>query len=285
LEQTHLYLITDQQSRYKDKNILRRFRHVKDNNCPHTHNQLDLCCKTAKELELFYQLLEEKADLSWLCRFDDDQYVNLNNLYDYLSKFDASHSYYIGRTSITQRLRAVKANRTFTFATYGAGVCYSRALLERARSHMSSSVFPQMCVKHELSDDACMGFVMEIVLNVSLSVNNDRFHSHLEQLGRSFRRFTLNDLHRMITLGFAWDRYQLNWLPVIHQLIQLIDDNQRQAADRLWLFMRNYENEHAVNLTDQYDQSCLSYQRRTSTKTTQKHVERTSTRSQTTNKS
>ena len=64
----------------------------------------------------------------------------------------------------------------------------------------------------------------------------------------------------MITFGFAWDRYKLEWLPIIHQLIKLFNQNQIEAANYLWLFLRNYEKEHPENLTDKYDQSCLSYQ-------------------------
>jgi hypothetical protein len=195
-----------------------------------------------------------------MCRFDDDQYVNLNNLYKYLSKFNASEPHYIGRTSINTRLKVRDDKRTFVFATYGAGVCFSRPVLYQLRPYVDMKEFPKNCLKRGLSDDAHIGYLVEMKLNISLTSINDLFHSHLEKLNESFRYFSLADLTRMITFGFAWDRYRLEWLPIIHQLIKLVNRNQIEAANSLWLFLRNYEREHPDNLINKYDQSCLSYQ-------------------------
>jgi hypothetical protein len=66
----------------------------------------------------------------------------------------------------------------------------------------------------------------------------------------------------VITFGFAWDRYTLSWLPIIHQLIQLINKGEKNAARDLWTFLQNYEKEHPEDLKNKYDQSCTIYGRR-----------------------
>lgn len=260
-EQKNLYLITDYVPRESPTNLFDSFQNIYETKCPQTHNRYDLCCKTAHEFQLFYDLLSRKKDLQWMCRFDDDQYVNLDNLYKYLNEFNSSEPYYIGRTSISRRLAVKDDSRTYTFATYGAGVCFSRPLLERLRPYANTQVLPQGCIKRGISDDAYVGYLIELHLNISLTSVNDLLHSHLEKLDDSFRYFSLFDLTRFISVGFAWDRYRLEWLPIIHQLIKLVQRNEIEAANRLWLFLRNYEKDHPENLANQYDQSCLSYQK------------------------
>lgn len=260
-EQNNLYLITDYVSKENELNLFDSFQNIFQTNCPQTHNRYDLCCKTAHEFQLYYNLSSKNKNLEWMCRFDDDQYVNVDNLYKYLNKLNSSQAHYIGRTSITQRLAVKGDSRTYTFATYGAGVCFSRTLLDQLRPYTDVKVLPEGCINRGISDDAYIGYLVELYLNISLTAINDLFHSHLEKLEQSFRYFSLFDLTRFISVGFAWDRYQLDWLPVIHQLIKLVQRNETQAATRLWLFIRNYEKTHPEDLTNQYDRSCLSYQR------------------------
>jgi fringe protein len=259
-EQTNLYLITDHITNQTNLTILNSFKNIVRTNCPQTHNRFDLCCKTAHEFNLYYNLTTKNPNLEWMCRFDDDQYVNLKNLYKYLSELNSFKPYYIGRTSINQRLTVENDNRTYTFATYGAGVCFSHTLLKQLYPYVHIKNLPEGCLKRGISDDAYIGYLIEMVLNISLTSINDLFHSHLEKLDESFRYFSLNDLSRVITFGFSWDRYTLEWLPIIHQLIKLINQNQIEAANYLWLFLRNYEKEHPTNLTNRYDRSCISYQ-------------------------
>lgn len=261
LEQNNLYLITDLISNQTNSTILNSFQNIIQTNCPQTHNRFDLCCKTAHEFNLFYNLTQTKPNLEWMCRFDDDQYVNIDNLYKYLSQLNSSKPYYIGRTSIQRRLQVSDDSRTYTFATYGAGVCFSYSLLEQLRPYAHVKKLPHGCIKRGISDDAYIGYLIEMILNISLTPINHLFHSHLEKLDDSFRHFTLNDLSRIITFGFAWDRYTLEWLPIIHQIVKLVNQDQIETANYLWLFLRNYEKEHPENLKNKYDQSCTSYQR------------------------
>jgi len=260
-EQTNLYLITDYISNKRNSTILNSFQNIIQTNCPQTHNRFDLCCKTAHEFNLFYDLSTRKKNLEWMCRFDDDQYVNLDNLFKYLSQLNASKPYYIGRGSIDKRLKVSDDNRTYTFATYGAGVCFSHTLLQQFRPYTPIKQFSYGCLKRGIADDGYVGYLIELMLNISLTSVDDIFHSHIEKLDESFRYFSLDDLARGITFGFSWDRYKLEWLPIIHRLIKLINQNQTETANYLWLFLRNYEKEHPENLNNKYDQSCISYQR------------------------
>ncbi|CAF1226660.1 unnamed protein product [Adineta steineri] len=253
-KQSNIYLLTDKIRNYSNLNL---FKNIIETNCTETHNIFDLCCKTSHEFELFYNLTERNLNLDWMCRFDDDQYVNLNNLYKFLSRIDSSKPYYIGRTSINKRLKIPKHNRTYTFATYGAGVCFSRILLEKLRSYVNKTILPINCIKRHSPDDVYIGYLIEFVLNISLTSLKKLFHSHLEKLDISFRSFNIDYLQNAITFGFAWDRYKLSWLPIIHQLIELINKGELNSAKLLWAFLQNYEKEHPENLKNQSDQSCL----------------------------
>lgn len=261
-KQSNIYFLTDNLSKYSNQNLLNSFQNFIQTNCPETHNQLDLCCKTAHEFELFYNLSKTNSNLQWLCRFDDDQYVNLNNLYKFLSKFDSSKLYYIGRTSKNNRLRIPKHNRTYQFATYGAGVCFSRLLLDKLRPYVNKTIFSPGCQKRGMSDDGYVGYLTEYILNIPLISFNDLFHSHLEKVDQSFRLFNMEYIQNSITLGFSWDRYTLSWLPIIHQLIELYNQGEKNIANNLWFYIQNHEKEHPEYLKNKYDQSCTIYQQK-----------------------
>ena len=260
-QQSNIYFLTDSLLNYTNQTLVKSFRNFIETNCPQTHNQLDLCCKTASEFEFFYNLSSINPNLQWMCRFDDDQYVNLNNLYKFLSKFDPSKPYYIGRTSTDKPSKIPRRIETYRFATYGAGVCFSRALLQKLQPHVNKTIFPYRCQKLGIADDGCIGYFTEFILNISLISVRKLFHSHLENLNYSFRYFNLKYLQNAITLGFAWDRYDLFWLPIIHQLIELTNQGQEKLAEKFWLFLQNYEKTHPENLKNKYDRSCKLYRK------------------------
>ncbi|CAF1615358.1 unnamed protein product, partial [Didymodactylos carnosus] len=187
--------------------------------------------------------------------------------------------YYIGRTS-THPLGIHGLKQKFRFATYGGGVCYSKVLLKKLRLYINKSITPNECVKTGLSDDAYMGYTIEHKLNVSLTVLNDRLHSHLEHLDISFRRLTLQNLLQAITFGFAWDRYQLSWMPIIHEIIQLAKQNlnNEHSLMLLWNFLRDYEKLHPENLTEKFDDSCTSYHKRVKAAKTPSKTQQLTTR-------
>ncbi|CAF1184203.1 unnamed protein product [Didymodactylos carnosus] len=263
----NLYLLTDQ---YVHNSIsYQKFVNIIETGCPKKHRKYDLCCKTASEFELYYNLtLIIKLSFDWMCRFDDDHYINLDNLYLYLNKLDASKPYYIGRTTYDNQKESYFYNVTFRFATYGAGVCYSKQLLNQLKFYVNKTAFSNNCIKLGVNDDVYMGYLIQLKLNVSLTPINDLIHSHYEQLDASFRRFTLQQLINSITLGFSWDRYQLKWMPVIHKLIYLSKTTQEHTAIMtVWNFIRDYEKLHSEDLVNKYDDSCTSYQTKIKTET------------------
>ncbi|CAF0966809.1 unnamed protein product [Didymodactylos carnosus] len=255
-QKSNIFLLTDQ---YIKNSSYDKFENVILTDCPQKHKIFDLCCKTADEFQLYHNLTKNGAKFDWMCRFDDDQYVNLDNLYSYLTKLNSSIPYYIGRTS-KYSIKIPDNNQTVHFATYGAGVCYSKVLLSKLQNYINKSITPDDCIKTRFADDAYLGYTIAYKLNTSLTINK-QLHSHLERLQISFHRLTLENLLEAITFGFSWDRYQLKWMPVIHEIIQLSRKHQKDQDSLmlLWNFVRDYEKTHPENITGKVDDSCTSY--------------------------
>lgn len=70
---------------------------------------------------------------------------------------------------------------TFWFATGGAGFCLSRALAEKMVPIAGKGKFVSVGDKIRFPDDVTMGFIIEHMLKVPLTVV-DQFHSHLEPM-------------------------------------------------------------------------------------------------------
>lgn len=73
------------------------------------------------------------------------------------------------------------AKISFVFATGGAGICLSRALAMKMLSIASIRKFESIGDRIGLPDDVTMGYIIEHLLNVPLTVI-DTFHSHLEPM-------------------------------------------------------------------------------------------------------
>ena len=69
----------------------------------------------------------------------------------------------------------------FWFATGGAGFCISRALAIKMISLASNGKFVAIGDKIRFPDDVTLGFIVEYLLKVPLTVVNP-FHSHLERM-------------------------------------------------------------------------------------------------------
>ena len=69
------------------------------------HSMSLLCCKTAHDFQVFQRHL---STYDWFCHFDDDQYVHVENLREFLSKFNSEDSHYIGRNSWSDTLKRSK---------------------------------------------------------------------------------------------------------------------------------------------------------------------------------
>lgn len=90
----------------------------------------------------------------------------------------------------------------FLFATGGAGFCISRALALKMMPLASNGKFVAIGDKIRFPDDVTLGFIIEHLLKVPLTVVNP-FHSHLERMDNidveSFR-----DQVRQLELLFAY---------------------------------------------------------------------------------
>ncbi|TMS36494.1 hypothetical protein L596_003644 [Steinernema carpocapsae] len=152
--------------------------HLINTGCGKGHSRDRLNCKTNAELDLFTQRLSD-----WACHFDDDNYVNVKTLLNVLDLYDHNQDWYIGKSS-TQRpveLDTKNGKVTFWFATGGAGICLSRALVRKMTKYVANGGFAKMGSYLSLPDDMLLGYLISHKLSVSLTTDN-RFHSHFEDL-------------------------------------------------------------------------------------------------------
>uniref|UniRef100_A0A182IPU1 Fringe-like glycosyltransferase domain-containing protein n=1 Tax=Anopheles atroparvus TaxID=41427 RepID=A0A182IPU1_ANOAO len=150
----------------------------------------------------------------WWCHFDDDNYVNVPRLVRMLDDYSPTQDWYLGKPSISSPLEifldntktSTEVNKkvTFWFATGGAGFCISRALALRMMPVAASGKFVTIGDKIRFPDDVTMGFLIEHLLNVPLTVI-DAFHSHLEPM-EFIRPETFHD-----QVSFSYARMRDEW--------------------------------------------------------------------------
>ncbi len=179
------------------------------------HSMGLLCCKTAHDFLLFQRYI---LNYDWFCHFDDDQYVNVNKLKEYLTTLNSSQPYYIGRTSWSNALKRSKDPfpNPFWFATLGAGVCLSKRTVTLLEPYTrTASEFADGCIRENYHDDIYLGFILNGYLNISLT-KVDRFHSHLEKSFYDDKQTFLQTFTNEITFGFrSPDRYPY-FLPLFY---------------------------------------------------------------------
>lgn len=95
--------------------------HLVNTKCAEGHARRALCCKMAKELEMFLNNQKKYAKtvkfyskvhrninseifffsfyFRWFCHFDDDNYVNVPKLKLLLSEYNSSLDWYLGKPS------------------------------------------------------------------------------------------------------------------------------------------------------------------------------------------
>ncbi|GAB6029227.1 hypothetical protein CHUAL_004995 [Chamberlinius hualienensis] len=173
------YFFTDDE----DKEFERRTGgHMINTNCTASHNRKALCCKMSVEFDTYLE-----SNKMWFCHFDDDNYVNVPRLVQLLQGFNPQEDWYLGKTSIRAPLSIMNRdnpkgpNISFWFATGGAGFCISRALALKMMPIASNGKFISIGDKIRLPDDVTVGYIIEHLLNVNLTVIKE-FHSHLEHM-------------------------------------------------------------------------------------------------------
>ncbi|KXJ69665.1 hypothetical protein RP20_CCG026215 [Aedes albopictus] len=118
---------------------------------------------------------------------------------------------------------------TFWFATGGAGFCISRALALRMLPIASSGKFVAIGDKIRFPDDVTMGFIIEHILNVPLTVV-DAFHSHLEPM-EFIRPETFHD-----QVSFSYARMKNEWNVVKVDGFDLKTDPKRIYSLHCYLY-------------------------------------------------
>lgn len=165
--------------------------------CEPKYSVANLCCQSGAEFDLYYT---HKYDFRWLCRFDDDQYVNAPRLIEYLSQFSPmNQSFYIGKPSWSTP-KTIRQS-TFWFATFGGGICYSHYLLRIIREEIHPRErFVHGCEKMHSPDDIYMAYLLHSKFNINLTIAKD-FHHHIEK--DLYNHFvSASNIDRAITLGF-----------------------------------------------------------------------------------
>ncbi|KAL5290952.1 MFNG family protein [Megaselia abdita] len=183
--------------------------HFIKTNCSMGHFRKALCCKMSAELDVFLQ-----SGKKWFCHFDDDNYVNIPRLVRLLEEYNPSQDWYLGKPSIASPLEILLDSKiptetpskkiTFWFATGGAGFCLSRALTRRMLPIAGDGKFISIGDKIRFPDDVTMGFIIEHLLKVPLTVV-DNFHSHLEPM-EFIRPETFHD-----QVSFSYARMKNEW--------------------------------------------------------------------------
>ncbi|KAH8395231.1 hypothetical protein KR222_003176 [Zaprionus bogoriensis] len=186
--------------------------HLINTKCSQGHFRKALCCKMSAELDIFLE-----SGKKWFCHFDDDNYVNVPRLVKLLDEYSPSVDWYLGKPSISSPLeihldsKNTTTNKkiTFWFATGGAGFCLSRALTLKMLPIAGGGKFISIGDKIRFPDDVTMGFIIEHLLKVPLTVV-DNFHSHLEPM-EFIRSDTFQD---QVSFSYAHMKNQWNVIKV-----------------------------------------------------------------------
>lgn len=198
--------------------------------CGHGHTRERLCCKMNAELELFVA-----HNPRWACHFDDDNYVHLAELSRTLKNFNAGRDFYLGKPSTTGPvdLDAAHDKVKFWFATGGAGFCLSRSLLTKMSSYIRDGGFEHLGERLRLPDDVTLGYLIEHLLNVKLTVVN-KFHSHLEAL----EEITREELNNQISFSAGGYKAQKMNLVDVPERYASKNDPQRFRSLHCFLYSR-----------------------------------------------
>ncbi|CAF2464391.1 unnamed protein product [Rotaria sp. Silwood2] len=193
-----IYITTNGNATLFHHYLSKRYHHqIHLTNCKQAHSIRDLCCHSASEFNIYFQ---NQDRFKWLCRFDDDQYVNVPLLIDYLKQFfPDKQSLYIGKPSLNEPKHG--RGMDFWFATYGGGVCFSRSLLKMIRNDVQpNSKFMEGCISTNYPDDTHIAYILRKKYNINLTIAND-FHHHIER--NLFTNLTdPSNIDQAITLGF-----------------------------------------------------------------------------------
>ncbi|KAI0980916.1 hypothetical protein GJ496_000163 [Pomphorhynchus laevis] len=213
LTNKQLHLITD---KYDDR-LYKQFNRVNVCYCKSGHTIEGLCCRTACEFEVYINESSRRESVpKWMCRFDDDQYVNVPRLVKLLQSIDPNKPQYIGRFStplLHRKIPGSNAYARFRFNTYGAGICFSLPTISLLLPFVQRNVIVHQCKLWNLPDDMYIGKLIYHDLKLA-SKQIPGFHSHLpsshyDNIKYIFMSQNLSLLRDQISFGFS-DRLIFN---------------------------------------------------------------------------
>jgi fringe protein len=208
------YITTNGNVTFFHRYLSKQYHHqIHSTNCQQAHSIRDLCCHSASEFEIYFR---QENKYKWLCRFDDDQYVNVPLLIDYLKQFDPDkQALYIGKPSMKEPKRG--RSFQFWFGTYGGGICFSRLLLKMVHDDVQpNNQFMEGCISSNYPDDTHIAYILRKKYNINLTVAND-FHHHIER--DLFTNLTNPiNIDQAITLGFKGNN--------VPRFIPLVDNDR-----------------------------------------------------------
>ena len=195
------YFITDDE----DLNMqIKTNNHLIVTSCTNDHSPKGLNCKMEKEIETF---LKNKA--KWWCHWDDDNYVNVNELRKFLEKFDSEKSWYIGRASLDHPLEQTLDGKTlkYWFAHGGCGFCVSQALVKKMKVFVENGEFQKLGSILGISDDCVVGFIINNLLGTPLT-NCKLFNSHYHS--KYLMEIPSEDITKQISLSYSGEKIRVN---------------------------------------------------------------------------
>ncbi|CAB1313166.1 unnamed protein product [Coregonus sp. 'balchen'] len=181
VEASRTFIFTDGE----DQELRRRAgANVVNTNCSAVHTRQALCCKMSVEYDKF---------IEWFCHMDDDNYVIVPSLLKLLSSYHHTQDVYLGRPSLDHPIEAAERVKSdgsvsvrFWFATGGAGFCISRGLALKMSPWASLGNFISTAEKIRLPDDCTIGYIIEALLEVTLSYGGFENRRNVISIGGAF---------------------------------------------------------------------------------------------------
>nr|XP_054762508.1 beta-1,3-N-acetylglucosaminyltransferase lunatic fringe-like [Lytechinus pictus] len=203
--------------------------------CGQGYAMLTLCCKLSIIISMFHETSKR-----WLCHVDDDNYLNVPNLVNLLRQYDHNQDHYIGRESLPKPKVVVDSEIQkevqFWFATGGAGVCYSRALISKMMIYASKENLQKTCARIYQPDDVTIGFIVESLLNRTLT-KVCTLNSHLQTMAD----IPVGEQKKQVTFGYHLKDLRIKGVNVINMTAVVNDDPTRLKSFHC-TFFRGYGN-------------------------------------------
>ena len=141
--------------------------------------------------------------------------------------------YYLGKPSTIGpvSLEAARNQINFWFATGGAGFCLSRSLITKMRTYVPNGGFELLCENLKLPDDIALGYLINYLLNVNLTVI-PKFHSHLEPL----YDIPTKNFHNQISFSAGSYRADEENVVKVPEIYPAKDDPQRFRSLHCFLY-------------------------------------------------